>query len=41
LRHGRDGHGGLTEHRTNDNDLPEDVRPQMHPQVRPSAGKLD
>jgi hypothetical protein len=23
------------------NDLPEDVRKEMHPQVRPAAGQLD
>jgi hypothetical protein len=23
------------------NDLPDDVRKQMHPQVRPAAGELD
>jgi hypothetical protein len=31
----------LNEHRADNDDLPEDVRKEMHPQVRPAAGKLD
>jgi hypothetical protein len=31
----------LKDDRADNDDLPEDVRTKMHPQVRPAAGQLD